>query len=195
MAGLIETLTQEAEARRDKILADARAESEKIFQGAEEEIEDIRKKRFKECDDKLQLERGRILGDLQLQSRNLLMQAKYEVLEQAFRSARAKLADLRGRREYVDVFNSLAGEALEAFEGDYKGGLIVFADERDVELCRDFFDSRKIPYEMNTSMTFLGGVQISTANGEFRVSNLVEGRLAKKRDELLGRLANILFEN
>lgn len=195
MGGLIKALSEEAEAQRDKILADAKAESREIIRQAEATVEDLQQKSFNDCDDKLRVEKGRILGGARLQSRNLAMQAKHEVLEQAFKRAISKLANLRNQREYIGLFNRLASEVLDEFGGDDKDKIIVFVDARDIGLCHDFFDSRRIPYEIDTSKTFLGGLEITSSDISFKVSNTLEGRLARKKNGLLGKLATILFES
>ncbi len=195
MAGLIKALSEEAEAQRDKILADAKAENREIIRQAEVTVADLKQKRFNDCDDKLRVENGRILGGARLQARNLAMQAKHEVLEEAFKRALSKLGNLRKQREYIGVFNRLASEALNEFGGADKDKITVFVDARDIELCRDFFDSRSISYEIDTSQTFLGGLEISSFDLSFKISNTLEGRLARKKKALLGKLATILFES
>lgn len=195
MAGLLDVLTEEAEAQRDKILDEAGTKAKEILHQAEVTVENLQEKGLQDCDEKLRLEKGRILGAAQLQVRNLLMQAKHDVLEEAFKSALSSLSELRQRSEYVEIFSRLASEALDEFVVEDVDKIIVFVDERDSQLCRDFFDSRKISYEIDTSTTFLGGLEIISSDASFKVSNTLEGRLAKEKDGLLGRLANILFED
>ena len=109
--------------------------------------------------------------------------------------ALSSLSDLRSRPEYIEIFFRLASEVLDEFEGENIDKIIVFVDERDVRLCHDFFDNRKISYEIDTSKIFLGGLEIISSDASFKVSNTLEGRLAKEKNGLLGRLANILFED
>ena len=85
MAGLLDILTEEAEAQRDKILDDAGTKGREILRQAQVTVENLQEKGFHDCDEKLRLEKGKILGEAQLQSRNLVMQAKHDVLEEAFK--------------------------------------------------------------------------------------------------------------
>jgi vacuolar-type H+-ATPase subunit E/Vma4 len=195
MGGLLEVLTEEAEVQREKILADAKAKSRKILTDAEAMVADLKKKSFQDCDEKLRLERERLLGNAHLQSRNLVIQAKHDVLEEAFRRALATLVELRNQPEYAEIFHCLANETLGEFEGAGNNKVFVFVDARDLRLCRDFFDNKGIPYEIDTSKTFIGGLEIASSDTRFKVSNTLEGRLAKKKNGLLGRLAKILFEH
>ncbi|MCP4399960.1 MAG: hypothetical protein GY801_21965 [bacterium] len=195
MAGLLDVLTEEAEAQREKILDGAETKSREILHQAEAEAENLQEKSFHDCDEKLRLEKGRSLGAAQLYARNLMMQAKHEVLEEAFKKALSSLSDLRKRSEYAEIFHRFASETLDQFEGENIDNVIVFVDERDLRLCRDFLDNRKISYEIDTGKTFLGGLEIVASDASFKVTNTLEGRLAKEKDGLLGKLAHILFED
>jgi len=194
MGGLLETLTQDVEAQKATILAAAEAQRREILLQAQATVEELRQTRFNECHERLELEETRLLGNSRLQARNTILQAKHEILDEAFEKAFAVLADLRNRPEYGEIFQRLAGKALEEFEGGDQDGVKVFVDERDLELCRDFFEGRRISCKIDTSRSFLGGLEMSSADGRFNISNTLEGRLAKMRHGLNGQLAQILFD-
>jgi vacuolar-type H+-ATPase subunit E/Vma4 len=123
------------------------------------------------------------------------MQAKHDVLEEAFAKAASQLAALRDRPEYVNVFERLANEALDEFGDRGPDKLIVFVDARDLRICRAFFERKSIPYEIDTSKTFWGGLEIVSFDTRFKVSNTLEGRLAREKNGLLAPVAQILFDD
>ncbi|MBD3306123.1 hypothetical protein GF339_07030 [candidate division KSB3 bacterium] len=192
--GLFNALTAEVDAEQQRMLAEAKATRQQILQDAEAAVEELRCTRFQECDDTLRIETARILGRARLQARNLLMQARYEVLQEVFQQTRSSLAQLRERPEYETIFQHLAQEALDELDCDDDAPLIFCVDARDEAYCRTFCESRKLAYTLDTSQTFLGGLEVCTADGRVRVSNTLEGRVDRVKTHLIERLARVLFE-
>ncbi len=106
---------------------------------------------------------------------------KYGLFDRAFAEAGRALADFRSGEGYAGSYRQLVAEALAGL-GDVDAMLHV--DPRDRELCLKVTGEAGMRCEVAPDLRSAGGLTASTRDGMVVVSNTVESRLEKAKDNL-----------
>jgi len=195
-AGLIEKAVEErnailakAEARAERILENARQEEARIRNDTERHLRTI-------VGSELRAVHDRIVGRANLDGRKTVMEAKMELLDDVFESAREKLEAMAktGGGDYQEVVKKLVSEAAEAM-GEEE--LIVSSNEADQgflkktlsELSRELGVSIKLDGEPLETM---GGVIVKNPKATKVYYNTLEGRLIEARQSKASEVAEKL---
>jgi len=195
-AGLIEKAVEErnailekAEARAERILENARQEEARIRNDAERHLRTI-------VGSELRAVHDRIVGRANLDGRKKIMEAKMEILDDVFNSAREKLEAMakEGGEDYQEVVKKLVSEAAEAMGEDE---LIVSCNKADQvflkktlsELSKELDASFKLDSKPVETM---GGVIVKNPKATKVYYNTLEGRLLKVRQSKASEVAEKL---
>jgi len=182
-AGLIEkaveernTIIAKAEARATRILENARQEETRIKSDVDRHLRTI-------VGSELRAVHDRIVGRANLDGRKMVMEAKMELLDTVFESAREKLEAMakKGGADYQEVVKKLISEAVEAIGEDE---LIVSSNKADHGFLKKTIS--ELSKEMGVSLRLdakpidaMGGVIVKNQRGTKVYYNTLEGRLSK----------------
>jgi len=182
-AGLIEkaveernTILAKAEARAARILENARQEETRINSDVDRHLRTI-------VGSELRAVHDRIVGRANLDGRKMVMEAKMELLDTVFESAREKLEAMakKGEADYQEVVKKLISEAVEAIGEDE---LIVSSNKADHDFLKKTLP--ELSKEMGVSFRLdakpidaRGGVIVKNQRGTKVYYNTLEGRLSK----------------
>ncbi len=194
-ARLIERAVEE----RDALLAEAKARADRILEKARQEEARIRKDTERHLrtivGSELRAVHDRIVGRANLEGRKKVMEAKMELLDKVFNSAREKLeATKESGEDYQEVVKKLIYEAAEAIGEDE---LIVSSNEADQgflkktlpELSKELGVSLKLDSKPIDTM---GGVIVKNLDATKVYYNTLEGRLLKVRQSKASEVAEKL---
>ena len=195
-ARLIERAVEE----RDALLAEAKARADRILEKARQEEARIRKDTERHLrtivGSELRAVHDRIVGRANLDGRKKIMEAKMEILDDVFNSAREKLEAMakEGGEDYQEVVKKLIYEAAEAIGEDE---LIVSSNEADQgflkktlpELSKELGVSLKLDSKPIDTM---GGVIVKNLDATKVYYNTLEGRLLKVRQSKASEVAEKL---
>lgn len=182
-AGLIEkaveernTILAKAEARAARILENAKQEETRIKSDVDRHLRTI-------VGSELRAVHDRIVGRANLDGRKMVMEAKMELLDTVFESAREKLEAMakKGGADYQEVVEKLISEAVEAIGEDE---LIVSSNKADHGFLKKTLS--ELSKEMGVSLRLdakpidaMGGVIVKNQRGTKVYYNTLEGRLSK----------------
>jgi len=196
----------EADKLREKILEDARQQAKAIIQRAENEAADIlnaakakaeekeraaAEKARKEAEER----KSRLLASADLEGRKQILQAKQEVVDEAFSRAIDKLCSLPAN-QYVDIIASMAVEAVSSGTEE----IILSSKDRDVY-------GTKIVNIVNKKLSakgMKGAVRLSDItrdikggfilrSGDVEINNSFDVIVKMRRDELETEVVKVLF--
>lgn len=195
-AGLIEkaveernTIIAKAEARATRILENARQEETRIKSDVDRHLRTI-------VGSELRAVHDRIVGRANLDGRKMVMEAKMELLDTVFESAREKLEAMakKGGADYQEVVKKLISEAVEAIGEDE---LIVSSNKADHGFLKKTLS--ELSKEMGVSLRLdakpidaMGGVIVKNQRGTKVYYNTLEGRLSKVRESKASEVAEKL---
>jgi len=195
-AGLIEkaveernTIIAKAEARAARILENARQEEARIKSDVDRHLRTI-------VGSELRAVHDRIVGRANLDGRKMIMEAKMELLDTVFESAREKLEAMakKGGADYQEVVKKLISEAVEAIGEDE---LIVSSNKADHGFLKETLP--ELSKELGVSLRLddkpidaIGGVTVKNPRGTKVYYNTLVGRLSKVRGSKSSEVAEKL---
>jgi len=195
-AGLIEkaveernTIIAKAEARAARILENARQEEARIKSDVDRHLRTI-------VGSELRAVHDRIVGRANLDGRKMVMEAKMELLDTVFESAREKLEAMakKGGADYQEVVKKLISEAVEAIGEDE---LIVSSNKADHGFLKETLP--ELSKELGVSLRLddkpidaIGGVTVKNPRGTKVYYNTLVGRLSKVRGSKSSEVAEKL---
>ena len=188
---LIQLIEQEAQAEKDKILADARARADEILAAARREAEEI----LATSRQRVEEERTRALTQAQstasLRAAALVLIAKDEVIRKVFEQAeaqvRAALANAARRRA---MLRDLLREALRGLPG---GRVTVEVSPGEVQAVQELCRELRVDVEVRGNAQVVDGVRLISPDGRAMVENTIPSRLERARREMVSRVAEVLW--
>lgn len=186
------TLTEEAEKKSSSILSEgnetALIEKNKILATAE-----------KQSNMKYQ----QVISEAKMNSRRMELEAREEIIEEAFQTAEKKLKEIASSdsTKYVESLKENITEAAVEIGG---GELIVLLKKGDADKIKDSITSIvdavnkrtsvKTVLQIEDNINTIGGAIVKTKNGEIGVNNTIESRLLRFKKALRSEVAKILFK-
>ncbi len=195
-----EIIINEAKAKAEEIITKAKEKAQKILdeakREAEKEVNEIINRRKADAEARAR----RIMSEARLEARLKLLNAKEEVISNAFDTALERLKELCQTPEYKEVLENLIKDAAITIGG---GNLeVLLSENTNIEP-----DLSKIAKEVEkqtgtaTSIVIskdkvksIGGAIVRSLDQSFTVDNTFEARLERVREQLRVSVANVLFK-
>ena len=189
---ILRALEEKADTRVEVIESEARQRVQEVLAEVEKETARTRRQRLKKVEDQIKSEASGIVYSASLKSKNLIIKAQEETVDEAFRIAEERLAKLYQRQDYPQVLEILLGECLEFFP---EGEVLVQVRPTDRDLVEKLMSARQRPYRLSeTPLEASGGLVVSNLEGQIVVSNTFESRLVRAKDHLRLQISQALFE-
>ncbi|HYM70078.1 MAG TPA: V-type ATP synthase subunit E [bacterium] len=188
---LSQLLEREAKAEKDKALGEARARAEEILAAARREAEEILAVGRHRLEGERAQERARATSTASLRAAALVLAAKDEGIRAVFERAEAALrsaaADPARRRAMI---RALLREAAHGVSG---GRVAVEVSPGDTDAAREAVRELGLDAEVREAPGVRDGVRLVSEDGRAIIENMLPGRLARARRELVSRVAEVLW--
>ena len=219
---IVSNIMSEAQAKVDAKKADAQVKVDAILADGEKtaaaEKVSISENAAKQADMRYQ----QIISEAKMNARRAELEAKEEVIEEAFSKATEDLTNMANTNdsEYVDALVEMIKEAAVEIGG---GDLIVLLKQEDIPKVQDKLESivglikslikREKPSDLSAIATevsletdvettleigepidTIGGAILRTRNGEIQVNNTIESRMLRFKKSLRSEVAKTLFD-
>jgi len=191
----------------NEVLKDVGGEAETIIQQAESQAKDILEKAREDADQtyktiveeaaaKTLAETRSIDSQAEVEVRNMLLQTKEELVDEAFTKALGKLQDLTKTEAYHQRLLDLIQEAAEKMTAKNLFVQLNAADQ--AWLTQDKLNqlSERLQIDlkiMKKPENFLGGCKVQTPAGDVIYDNTFESRMEQFRPELRLKVAKAMF--
>ncbi len=188
---LIQLLEQEAQAEKDKILADERARLDEVLAAARREAEEI----LATSRQLVEEERARALTQARstasLRAAATVLTAKDDVIRKVFEQAEAQIraaaANAARRRT---MLRDLLREALRGLPG---GRVTVEVSPGDAQAVQEVCRELRLDVEVRGNAQVVDGVRLISPDGRAVVDNTIPSRLERARREMVSRVAEVLW--
>lgn len=188
---LIQLLEQEAQAEKDKILADARARVDEILAAARREAEEILATSRQRVEDVRTRALTQARSTASLRAAAIVLTAKDEVIRKVFEQAeaqiRAAVANAARRRA---MLRDLLREAARGLPG---GRVTVEVAPGDVQAVQEVCRELRVDVEVRGNAQVVDGVRLISPDGRAVVENTIPSRLERARREMVSRVAEVLW--
>ncbi|WP_456475803.1 V-type ATP synthase subunit E [Candidatus Pyrohabitans sp.] len=193
---IIARIEEDARAEVERILSEAKAQAEEIRNEAQAKAKAEKAEIISRGKREAEQERARIIANAKLRARKALLDAKEEVIKEAFSRAEKALADVTKEERYPGILKKLILEAIESIGGDVE--ILARKEDRKI-LNRSFLAevSREAKVKValaKDTISSIGGVVVRGKDGKAEVDNTFETRLERVSSELRSSVAKVLFK-
>ena len=192
----------------NEVLADVQKEAEALVLTAKNDAKETLKTAKQQADKNYQMiltqataraeaEKRRIASITEVEMRNLLLQAKEELVDAAFGKALARLKEYAASEEYHRYLLKLIREVAKALD---QKSLFIQVNANDKEwLTQEDLDhiSKKLNCELkllDETGDFIGGFKTQTVDGKLTYDSTIDNKLSELKPQLRVELARIMFE-
>jgi len=195
---ILEQAREQAVATLDR----ARRVSERDLVYAKAEADEISSQQRAEIQPRAEMEQRKTLAAAEMEARRNLLEKKEELVSRVFAEAENELEELRGSDAYMDIIFRLIEESADNINGD----MIVEFGEKDKDTFTpeviSLIESR-IAGSLGTEVrlqfrcagdTISAGVLIRSEDGRMIIDNSFSGRLNRLKEELRGKVSEMLLE-
>jgi vacuolar-type H+-ATPase subunit E/Vma4 len=147
---------------------------------AKEQAEAVRQAAIQDAERSIATERNKLLYLVNAENKELLIRAREIAFDQAFQGAAEILRNLRADPKYPAIFERLLREAAGSL-GDE--AFTVHVDPRDLELCNRVLASLNLTGKVEADLVTAGGVVLSLQDHAVVISNTVESRLERAKEQ------------
>jgi len=197
LSSIAKEILEDAEKEAENILRRAEAQARRILEEAEKEAEKKYRLIMRKGEDKIRIKEQQMITLFEVEVKNRLLQAKEELVEEAFERALNRLREYVLTEDYWECLLKLIAEAGRQINSEK---LIVELNKRDHQKLteEDLHElSEKIGVKLEKSekvIDCIGGVIVKSFDGKVVVDNTFENRLRTLKNSLRAKIADILFE-
>jgi len=200
---IVSSIMSDAQIKADSILAEAEKENETILRDGETVADTEKEKILENAQKTAQMRYQQIISEAKMNSRRMELEAREEVIEEAFQKAEEKLKELASSdaSQYKESLEKVIVESGVEIGG---GDLVILVKESDVTKITGSVSSLEASIsdktgtttklEMGENITTIGGAIVKTKNGEIEVNNTIEARMLRFKKSLRSEVAGILFK-
>jgi V/A-type H+-transporting ATPase subunit E len=200
---IVSSIMSDAQIKAESILAEAEKENETILTEGETEAIVEKEKILENAEKTAKMRYQQIISEAKMNSRRMELEAREEVIEEAFTKAEEKLKEIASSdaSEYKASLEKVIVESGVEIGG---GDLVIMVKESDVtkitsslaSIEKNIADKTGLPtkLEMGENITTIGGAIVKTKNGEIEVNNTIEARMLRFKKSLRSEVAGILFK-
>jgi len=200
---IVSSIMSDAQIKAESILAEAEKENESILSEGEAQATAEKEKILENAEKQAKMRYQQIISEAKMNSRRMELEAREEVIEEAFKKAEEKLKEIASSdaAEYKASLEKVIKEAGAEIGG---GNLLVFVKESDVAKIKGNLPTieksisnqtgNPTKLEMGTNINTIGGAILKTKNGDIEVNNTIEARMLRFKKSLRSEVAGILFK-
>lgn len=200
---IVSSIMSDAQIKAESILAEAEKEKKSILSEGEAQAAAEKEKILENAQKTAQMRYQQIISEAKMNSRRMELEAREEVIEEAFKKAGEKLKEIASSdaTEYKASLEKVITESGAEIGG---GNLVVLVKESDLakikgslpSIEKSISDQTSNPtkLEMGENITIIGGAIVKTKNGEIEVNNTIEARMLRFKKSLRSEVAGILFK-
>jgi len=195
-----EIIINEAKEKAENIIVKAREEAKKVLGKAEQEAKREAEEIISKKKTDAEAQARRILSEAKLEARLKILNAKEQLISEAFDKALEKLKEFSQSAQYKTALENLIKDAAIIIRG---GDLEVLLPENtnvDLDLskiAKEVEEQTGVKTSLNISkerIRSIGGVIVRSKDRLLTVDNTFEARLERLREQLRVNVANLLFK-
>ena len=200
---IVSSIMSDAQIKAESILAEAEKENESILSEGQAQAAAEKDKILENANKTAQMRYQQIISEAKMNSRRMELEAREEIIEEAFQKAEGKLKEIASS-DTTEYKTSLEKAITEAGAEIGGGDLVVLVKESDVPKIKGSLPSieknisaktsKPTKLEMGEAITTIGGAILKTKNGEIEVNNTIEARMLRFKKSLRSEVAEILFK-
>lgn len=200
---IVSSIMSDAQIKAEAILTKAEKEKESILSEGEVQSVSEKERILETAEKQAKMRYQQIISEAKMNSRRMELEAREEMIEEAFQKAEEKLKMIASSdaSEYKASLEKVITEAGVEIGG---GNLLVLIKKDDeakiagslpsIEKSISEKTGNVTKLEMGENIPNIGGAILKTKNGEIEVNNTIEARMLRFKKSLRSEVAGIFFQ-
>ena len=176
---LLKSVEESAEEQQRDLQKKAAAAIEDIRARAKRRAAEVRDVFVRDAEKSVSTERNKLLFLTKAENKELLIKARTAQFESAFLAAENRMSGLRSDPGYPIIFEKLLREAVGSLGREV---FSVHVDKQDEELCRTILKVMNLTCEVTPDIRTAAGVLVSLPGNAVVITNTIESRLLRARE-------------
>jgi V/A-type H+-transporting ATPase subunit E len=145
---------------------------------------------LEEAKNAVSVEKNKLMYLTKGENKEKLIKTKERAFATAFAEAEQSLSQIRKDAKYPGILKNLAHEALGALGGEK---ILVRVDKQDEHLMKGILSDLNSSGKVKTDLHTAGGLVVSTPDESVKISNTIESRLERAKEQKKLQIYTVLF--
>ena len=187
---LLKSVEESAQEKERELREKARSAVQLISEDAKNQVTVIQQSLLAEAKKAATIEKNKLIYLTKGENKEKLIKTKEAIFSTAFGDAEQRLSHVRKDRKYPDILKSLTREAVGALGGET---FRIHIDKRDEKIIKKILSELNLSGEVIADLQCAGGLVVNTQNESVKISNTLESRLERVKEQKKLEIYTVLY--
>lgn len=187
---LLKSVEESAQEKERELREKARSAVQLISEDAKNQVTVIQQSLLAEAKRAATIEKNKLIYLTKGENKEKLIKTKEAIFSIAFGDAEQRLSHVRKDRKYPDILKSLTREAVGALGGET---FRIHIDKRDEKIIKKILSELNLSGEVIADLQCAGGLVVNTQNESVKISNTLESRLERVKEQKKLEIYTVLY--
>jgi V/A-type H+-transporting ATPase subunit E len=187
---LLKSVEESAQEKERELREKARSAVQLISEDAKNQVTVIQQSLLAEAKKAATIEKNKLIYLTKGENKEKLIKTKEAIFSTAFVDAEQRLSHVRKDRKYPDILKSLTREAVGALGGET---FRIHIDKRDEKIIKKILSELNLSGEVIADLQCAGGLVVNTQNESVKISNTLESRLERVKEQKKLEIYTVLY--
>jgi V/A-type H+-transporting ATPase subunit E len=177
---LLKSVEESAQEKERELREKARSAVEVILEDAKKQADVIQQSLMAESEKAAAIEKNKLIYLTKGENKEKMIKTKEAIFSQAFTDAEQNLMNVRERPNYPDILTNFIREAVGVLGEET---FHIHIDKRDEKLTKKILSELHISGDVIADLQCSGGLVVSTQKESIKISNTIESRLERAKEQ------------
>jgi vacuolar-type H+-ATPase subunit E/Vma4 len=187
---LLKSVEESAQEKERELREKARSAVQLISEDTKNQSTVIQQSLLAEAKKAATIEKNKRIYLTKGENKENLIKTKEAIFSTAFGDAEQRLSHVRKDPKYPDILKNLTREAVGALGGET---FRIHIDKRDEKLIKKILSELHLSGEVIADLHSSGGLVVTTQNGSVKISNTLESRLERVKEQKKLEIYAVLY--
>jgi V/A-type H+/Na+-transporting ATPase subunit E len=187
---LLKSVEESAQEKERELREKARSAVGLISEDTKNQVTVIQQSLLAEAKKAATIEKNKLFYLTKGENKEKLIKTKQAIFSTAFSEAEQRLSQVRKNPKYTDILKKLTMEAVGALEGET---FRIHIDKRDEKLIKKILSELHLSGEVIADLNCSGGLVVSAQNESVKISNTLESRLERVKEQKKLEIYAVLY--
>ncbi|HZK29889.1 MAG TPA: V-type ATP synthase subunit E family protein [Methanoregula sp.] len=187
---LLKSVEESAQERERDLREKARSEVQAISEETKNQTAALKQSLLEEAKRAVTVEKNKRIYLTKGENKEKLIKTKERIFSLAFAEAEQRLSQIRKDPGYPAILKNLTREAVGALGGEK---VLVHIDKLDEHLIKGILSDLNSAGEVIPDLHSAGGLVVSTTNESVKISNTIETRLERAKEQKKLQIYAVLY--
>jgi len=187
---LLKSVEESAQEKERELREKARSAVQLISEDTKNQSTVIQQSLLAEAKKAATIEKNKLFYLTKGENKENLIKTKEAIFSTAFGDAEQRLSHVRKDPKYPDILKNLTREAVGALGGET---FRIHIDKRDENLIKKILSDLHLSGEVIADLHSSGGLVVTTQNGSVKISNTLESRLERVKEQKKLEIYAVLY--